>query len=531
MHLFRVSRSVLRTSLLAFVFPMYVFSQSPGGVNGQGFWYGEKDSSGIISNYHSVDLLKMSQGARDSIVTVPTSSSLFFVLRGNFSSAVEDTLLQIGDVTLIDRGVYHGRGFTSIDFNDSASKIVSVQTIRGHRLAKDTAPEINVGDLSKFSMAEVIYYPFALDRTERRLVNTYLSLKYAIPIIQGIEPDWKDYWAKDSSHYWDANKDKAFYLRVMGLGADSDQKFYQTQSIAETGKYFKIALDSPAVAGSMPRSWVAQEGFVIFAERKGAPTYTSGYCGAVSSGENPLERWKFKATDQWRTWATRIVIDVERPSGTIADSIYYTDGTNYYHAPWVYRDAKIIRYQVDLSNIQTGKNYMFTKRSSSTQSCDDVLVSDLGTGISVSGSQGMVTVHSLETGTTYESEFKDSKFVALGSGQYHVVVADLEGRDLFNELVAVGTKALEGAPSAAPSLAMYPNPVLTGRQVTVALSGFTQGPKSWQLVDALGRVILDAPVKDQTTISFDAPSPGGTYTFRLLTQEGIYSLKLISAQR
>jgi RHS repeat-associated protein len=125
-----------------------VYSQSPGGVRGQQFWYDDKDSTALISNYHSIDLLKMGQEARDSILNIPVSSSLFFVLKGNFAVPMEDTLLQIGDVTLVDVGLYHGGGFTSIPFNDSTSKIVSVQTIRGYRMAKDTAPEVNIGDLS-----------------------------------------------------------------------------------------------------------------------------------------------------------------------------------------------------------------------------------------------------------------------------------------------------------------------------------------------------------------------------------------------
>lgn len=312
MNLSRFQRRFLRVTYLTLFAPIFAYSQSPGGVIGQGFWYGEKDSTDLISNYQSIDLLNMSQAAQDSILNIPVSSSLFFVLKGNFASAVEDTLLQIGDVTLIDMGMYHGRGFSSIDFTDSTSKIISVQTIRGHRMAKDTAPEINIGDLSKFSVAEVIYYPYALDRAERRMVNSYLSIKYAIPILSGIEPDWKDYWAKDSTHYWDANKDKSFSVRVMGLGADKAQNFYQTQSIAETGKFFKLSLDTTTAAGTMPRAWVAQEGFVIFAERKGRPTHSFGYCGNVRSGKNPLGRWKFKATANWRSNASRILVEIKK---------------------------------------------------------------------------------------------------------------------------------------------------------------------------------------------------------------------------
>lgn len=535
MNLRSKRRGILRLICLTLFAPIFAFSQSPGGVSGQKFWYSETDSTDLISNYHSIDLLNMGQEAGDSILSIPVSSSLFVVLKGNFAIPMEDTLLQIGDVTLVDLGMYHGRGFTSIDFTDSTSKIISVQTIRGHRLAKDTAPEINIGDLSKFSVAEVIYYPYALDRAQRRMVNSYLSIKYAIPILTGIEPDWKDYWAKDSTHYWDANKDKSFYVRVMGLGADKAQDFYQTQSIAETGNWFKLSLDTTAAAGTMPRTWVAEEGFVIFAERKGRPNHSFGYCGNVRTGKNPLVRWKFKATDNWRTNASRILVDIKKPNGTIADSIFYTDGTNYFHAPWVYQDAKIIRYAVDLSNVHTGRNYLFTKRSSAYQNCNSISVTSDQAGISVTSDGGMLgslMVHSFETGVTYEGLLDNHAFVPIGAGQYHVVVTDEMGMDVFNELVAISGQTEPTDPHVFPSLRMYPNPVLTSESVTVELSGFSSADKTWQLTDALGRVLIEQPVDSAAeTVTFMAPKAEGSYTFSVLTQDGVYSLKLIVAQR
>ena len=525
-------RRILRNVLLLFFIPFGVYSQSPGGVRGQQFWYDDTDSTALISNYHSVDLLKMGQEARDSILSIPVSSSLFFVLKGNFSTPIEDTLVQIGDVTLVDLGMYHGGGFTSISFNDSTSKIVSVQTIRGHRMARDTAPEVTIGDLSKFSVAEVIYYPYYLERAQRRMVNSYLSLKYAIPIIKGVEPDWRNYWAKDSSYYWDANKDKRFFVRVMGLGVDEEQSFYQSQSIAETGGYFKIALDTPAVPGTMPRTWMAQEGFVVFAEREASPFLSAGYCSGVRPGKNPLARWKIRATDQWRTWATKIVIDVENPGGMLADSIFLSDGSHFHYTPWVYRDADIVRYEVDLSVIVPGKNYMFTKRSSPSQSCGPVVVRADDSGISLAGGLGQASVHSFETGITFETELTSDFYLPLEEGQYHVMVTDPNGTEYFNELVGVASGGPKHPNGVFPSLKMYPNPSLAGGAVTVELSGFNGAPKHWQLVDALGRVILDQPLQESDhRVIFRAPKTVGTYTFRIVTQEGVYSLKLISAQR
>jgi hypothetical protein len=530
------NRSFLEQCLLL-LFSLGLFApvsaQSPGGITGQGLWQHSEDSTYLISNYKTLNLHTFESAARVQLEEIPNSSSLFFVFQGNFGVSVEDTLLQIGDVTLTDGGMYHGKGFTSIDFTDSFSKIISVQTVRGFRMARDTAPEIKIGDVSKFSLAEVVYYPFALNRAQRRMVNSYLSLKYAIPILSGIEKDWKDYWAKDSSFYWDANKDKGFYVRVMGLGADAGQSFYQTQSIAETGGHFSIALDTSKTPGNMPRTWVAQEGFLVFSERLPSPIQSLGSCSNIRVGLNPLERWKFKATDAWRTWANTLVIDIQKPNGAIADSIFYTDGIHFYYTPWVYQDAQFIRYEVDLSNVVTGTNYMFTKRSSVTQNCNQLEVTSVGSGISFVGAHGKIYVHSFDTGVTFESDEYTSSELALSEGQYHVVLYEKSGMEVYNELVAVDKRSIPTTRQTNhPTMRMYPNPALTGGVVQVELIGFNEKVFTWQLVDALGRVAQEGEsYRKSTAISFNAPSMEGTYTFRVITPQGVYSLKLIAVQR
>ena len=96
-----------------------VYAQSPGGITGQGLWQHSEDSTYLISNYKTLNLHTFESAARVQLEDIPNSSSLFFVFQGNFGVSVEDTLLQIGDVTLTDGGMYHGKGFTSIDFTDS----------------------------------------------------------------------------------------------------------------------------------------------------------------------------------------------------------------------------------------------------------------------------------------------------------------------------------------------------------------------------------------------------------------------------
>jgi len=41
-------RSLLRILCILLLVPSYVYSQSPGGVRGQQFWYDDKDSTGAL---------------------------------------------------------------------------------------------------------------------------------------------------------------------------------------------------------------------------------------------------------------------------------------------------------------------------------------------------------------------------------------------------------------------------------------------------------------------------------------------------
>ena len=176
---------------------------------------------------------------------------------------------------------------------------------------------------------------------------------------------------------------------------------------------------------------------------------------------------------------------------------------------------------------------MFTKRSSVTQNCNQLEVTSVGSGISFVGAHGKIYVHSFDTGVTFESDDYTSSELALSEGQYHVVLYDKSGMEVYNELVAVDKRSIPTTRQTNhPTMRMYPNPALTGDAVQVELIGFQEKVFTWQLVDALGRVAQEGEsYRKSTAISFNAPSMEGTYTFRVITPQGVYSLKLIAAQR
>jgi len=62
-------RSLLRILCILLLVPSYVYSQSPGGVRGQQFWYDDKDSTALISNYHSIGACLRNKMERDDFKT------------------------------------------------------------------------------------------------------------------------------------------------------------------------------------------------------------------------------------------------------------------------------------------------------------------------------------------------------------------------------------------------------------------------------------------------------------------------------
>ena len=246
------------------------------------------------------------------------ATTFFLVLKPSFSSATGTEFLKLGDIYVYDNRIDHGTTSTPLDFSDGNPKILTLKMQRSPRYKTSLIPILDIKDSSLFSLAELIYYPHLKSRESIRMVNTYLAIKYSIPITDISEKQWRDYLAADSSHYWDFSTDKLYGKRVLGVGRSWDEDLYQPQTQTSHGSFLQLSLDTLKNQGDMPRVPIEEDAFLIFSER--VPVAFSSLLTCDQNGINPLLNWKLKP-HSWDSETSRMFIKLDRPSGILADSI------------------------------------------------------------------------------------------------------------------------------------------------------------------------------------------------------------------
>jgi len=205
---------------------------APGGISGASLWSSDGDSAGFIGNYHTLNLLDLEVSAAGKIPKMEGATTLFLVLKPSFTSSTGKKFMELGDITVFDNKIMHGATWTSLDFSDGNPKILTLSMQRSSRYKTSYTPHLEIIDSSLFSIAELVYYPRLSSREQVKMVNTYLAIKYSVPITGVSDKDWRDYLAADSSRYWDYTTDKMYSLRVLGLGRSASEDLYQSQTQA-----------------------------------------------------------------------------------------------------------------------------------------------------------------------------------------------------------------------------------------------------------------------------------------------------------
>lgn len=77
-------------------------------------------------------------------------------------------------------------------------------------------------------VAEIIWYDRVLAGAEKQQVESYLALKYGIPLSQSYLPS--SYLNSNGDIVWDAKRNKSFSSNIAGIGRDDRSGLYQKQS-------------------------------------------------------------------------------------------------------------------------------------------------------------------------------------------------------------------------------------------------------------------------------------------------------------
>lgn len=526
--------AVLYSALLLYTANGYAQNTiSPGGIRGASLWSSDGDSSDAIGNYQTLNLLTLKTSADSTIPPMEGASTLFLVLKPNFSSATGAAFVHLGDIEIFDNLMIHGTDSTILDFSDGLPKILTLSLQRSSQFKTQISPTLYVVDSTLFSIAELIYYPKFHSRRNVKMVNSYLALKYSIPITGVTDVNWKDYWAADTSRYWDYTVDNQYNIRVLGLGASSDEHFYQSQTLASSGPFVQLSLDSVLNKGEMPQIIIAEDAFLVLSER--SPQAASLTFSCMLDGNNPLGNWKLKPHD-WNSAADFLYITINAPTKVLSDSIWMTDGLHYTYIPVVGAPLSQISFLVNLDSVHNGLHYFFTDVKGNPcdpitiTTTDDVLTVDLGTSIDGASLKYM----HLNTGLTVEQALLGSTFsAAISPGQYQVWVMDNEGNVITEQVTRTFESKESIHPVRIPKIIVYPNPVLSGQSTQLLLKDLpSQSPVKILMSNASGRVIHHEtlPYENGMRVELTADTPG-YYTVSVIQDNIIYSQKLIVAAR
>ena len=155
----RIKRSYFRSNALivaVIVCGQQTWAQvqkAPGGINGASLWSANGDSSDFIGNYRSINLLKLKSQADTSIPPMQGATTVFLVLKPNFTVATGAQFFELGDIVLYDNQLTHGASNTMLDFSDQQPKIITLTMQRSPRVKTNQAPSFQLVDSSLFSVA------------------------------------------------------------------------------------------------------------------------------------------------------------------------------------------------------------------------------------------------------------------------------------------------------------------------------------------------------------------------------------------
>jgi hypothetical protein len=506
---------------------------SPGGISGASLWSADGDSADFVANYRSLNLLDLKVQADTVIPPLQGATTLFLALKPNFTTATGNEFFELGDIKVYDNLLVHGNDSTALDFSDGNSKILTLSMQRSPRFKTSATPTFDLLDSNLFSVAELIYYPKLKSRQDIKMVNSYLALKYSVPITGVADPDWKDYWAADSSRYWDFSTDNQYSIRVLGLGSSQDEDFYQSQTSASSGSFIQLSLDSIKPIGTMPRVSMDEDAFLVLSER--LPEQSSYYNVCLKDGSNPLGNWKLKPHG-WSSGAQYLYVTMDVTLKSLSDSVWMTDGMRYTYVPEVSSAAssKVI-YRIELDSVHNGMHYFFTDVKGDP--CDEITIGTTTSDLTVDNRLGFgeVTLKylNLGSGLTVEQPVKGKSFsTPIAQGQYQVWLLDKDGHVVAERIVRThGSMVAQTSSIETPSLKLIPNPVLVGETSRLIISGLpTISPVTVMLNDGTGKLEMKQLLSytDQMSVELTGTSPG-LHTVMVIQDGIIYSQKLLVA--
>ena len=140
-----------------------------------------------------------------------------------------------------------------------------------------------------FQIYELIYFPKALNKKQKAIIESYLSIKYGISLIEE-----NDYLNASGEVLWNSKENSAFSQRVNGIGFDLNTGLNQKQSVNSTSKDIIVGLSDIKIKNSENLSILNDNDYLLWGDNGKELSFNS-----KQNNLYDLKRiWKFQTTQK-----------------------------------------------------------------------------------------------------------------------------------------------------------------------------------------------------------------------------------------
>ena len=246
----------------------------------------------FIGNYSVLDLDQQEYQEQLKGIAGEHSGTLFLVLKNQGDLSTETPLLHLGRfVVYTDKVLLDGKELLIDTINAKAFILRLNFQARPNQLYMPPRVRVREG----VQVSEIIFYDHMLEPEQRRIVESYLAMKFSVNITENTNADLRDYLDIFKDKAWSSRLDGLYNQEVLALGRLDTIGFYQSQTYSSDAQSISLSLQSEAQAGTMPELDL-EDGSLLILSRKEHEA-TGQDCGSspeVNTWKLRLIKWQSK---------------------------------------------------------------------------------------------------------------------------------------------------------------------------------------------------------------------------------------------
>ena len=486
-----MTKLILNCSLVLLLTTNLVFSQNPGGVEGSKYWIMNEaqtvsGSSTIknILNFHPAVFFNIADSTFVDEGSLKSEFTFFAVFKSKANANTKIAKIKSNKYNIkiypeaikINDSVQYQKGDVKkgimVSFKTKKNKLDYNRKI----IFKLFDPENNPNG-EKTQLIEFIYYPRMLNSYEQNKVETYLSIKYGISLL-----DNKPYVVGKNKKIWNKDSSNVYQNRITGLGRLDESKLYQKQSLNNLGKDVVMGLTQVDTLNMLNNNSIANGCFLLWGD----------------DGEN------FQMSDAQGSTAIKVLKRKWRVQLTSTDSLY---------ADSLYNE----NYKIKIKDNNIGS---YLPSDSETKFVWLAIQNDEGF-FNISTSRFLKSSGLEDDYWNFENVNWDMD--KSGADLFTVVVAtDSEIQSIINAQIAQQTARIvanvKNDPVLSNNLEIFPNPIKPGEEFTINVNFDESTPAILKIDNLVGQQLH---IEDLGEISKT------TFKYRIY-KEGIYLISVIT---